>query len=84
MPVDLDDMTDFENADRGFIGTINPMVIKASDGRVVWDMDWGFLEGRCLYTVNPSLWRQARLTPSTVFTRWPTASIRFGDSRCPT
>jgi alkyl sulfatase BDS1-like metallo-beta-lactamase superfamily hydrolase len=62
MPVDLDDMTDFENADRGFIGTINPMVIKASDGRVVWDMDWGFLKGRCLYTVNPSLWRQARLT----------------------
>jgi alkyl sulfatase BDS1-like metallo-beta-lactamase superfamily hydrolase len=32
------------NADRGFIGALEPMVIKAADGRVVWDMDsWGFL-----------------------------------------
>ena len=39
------------------------MVIKAADGRVVWDMDsWGFLDGDCPDTVNPSLWRQAQLT----------------------
>jgi alkyl sulfatase BDS1-like metallo-beta-lactamase superfamily hydrolase len=39
------------------------MVIKAADGRVVWDMDsWGFLAGDCPDTANPSLWRQAQLT----------------------
>ena len=62
MPADFSDKTDFENADRGFIGTIDPMVIKARDGRVVWDMNWGFLDGDCPSTVNPSLWRQAKLT----------------------
>ena len=42
---DFGDRRDFVNADRGFIGTLEPMVIKAADGRVVWDMDsWGFLD----------------------------------------
>jgi alkyl sulfatase BDS1-like metallo-beta-lactamase superfamily hydrolase len=60
---DLSDHTDFSNADRGFIGTMEPMVIEAADGRAVWDMDsWGFLAADCPQTVNPSLWRQARLT----------------------
>jgi len=39
------------------------MVIKAADGRVVWEMDsWGFLRTSCPDTADPSLWRQARLT----------------------
>ena len=60
---DFSDRADFANSDRGFIGTLEPMVIKAADGRVVWDMDsWGFLDGDCPDTVNPSLWRQAQLT----------------------
>ena len=60
---DFSDRADFANSDRGFIGTLEPMVIKAADGRVVWDMDsWGFLDGACPDTVNPSLWRQAQLT----------------------
>ena len=60
---DFGDRADFANSDRGFIGTLEPMVIKAADGRVVWDMDsWGFLDGACPDTVNPSLWRQAQLT----------------------
>ena len=60
---DLSDRTDFANADRGFIGALEPMVIEAADGRVVWDMDsWGFLDADCPDTVNPSLWRQAQLT----------------------
>ena len=60
---DFSDRTDFANADRGFIGTLEPMVIKAADGRVVWDMDsWGFLDGDCPDAVNASLWRQAQLT----------------------
>ena len=62
MSADYEDQTDFENADRGFLGSIDPMVIKADDGRVVWDMEWGFVEGDCPSTVNPSLWRQAKLT----------------------
>jgi alkyl sulfatase BDS1-like metallo-beta-lactamase superfamily hydrolase len=60
---DFSDHTDFSNADRGFVGTVEPMVIETADGRAVWDMDsWGFLEGDCPPTVSPSLWRQARLT----------------------
>jgi alkyl sulfatase BDS1-like metallo-beta-lactamase superfamily hydrolase len=60
---DLSDRADFTNADRGFLGALEPMVIKAADGRVVWDMDsWGFLDADCPDTANPSLWRQAQLT----------------------
>ena len=60
---DFSDRRDFVNADRGFVGTLEPMVIKAADGRVVWDMDsWGFLDGDCPDTAHPSLWRQAQLT----------------------
>jgi alkyl sulfatase BDS1-like metallo-beta-lactamase superfamily hydrolase len=35
---DFGDRADFENADRDFITSLDPMVIKAADGRVVWDM----------------------------------------------
>ncbi|WP_244619337.1 MBL fold metallo-hydrolase, partial [Rhizobium sp. 18055] len=36
--------------------------IRAADGRVVWDFDsFGFVQGPAPDTVNPSLWRQARL-----------------------
>ncbi|MDA7419055.1 MBL fold metallo-hydrolase [Xenophilus arseniciresistens] len=36
--------------------------IKAADGRVVWDFgSFGFVQGTAPDTVNPSLWRQARL-----------------------
>jgi alkyl sulfatase BDS1-like metallo-beta-lactamase superfamily hydrolase len=60
---DFGDRADFANSDRGFIGTLEPMVIKTADGRVVWDMDsWGFLDGDCPDTAHPSLWRQAQLT----------------------
>lgn len=58
----FDDTTDFENADRGFLGTLSPGVVKAADGRVVWDNDaYGFLKDECPDTAHPSLWRQARL-----------------------
>jgi linear primary-alkylsulfatase len=37
-------------------------VIRATDGRVVWDAEaYGFLDAECPPTVNPSLWRQSRL-----------------------
>jgi alkyl sulfatase BDS1-like metallo-beta-lactamase superfamily hydrolase len=58
---DFADVQDFADADRGFIATLDPMLVKADDGRVVWDMAWDFLEEECPDTAHPSLWRQARL-----------------------
>ncbi len=53
---------DFELASRGLIAKLPSTVIRAADGRVVWDMDqYGFLDGDAPATVNPSLWRQAQL-----------------------
>ena len=58
----LDDTTDFDNADRGFIAALSPCVIKAADGRVVWDNDaYSFLGGPAPTSVHPSLWRQSTL-----------------------
>jgi alkyl sulfatase BDS1-like metallo-beta-lactamase superfamily hydrolase len=62
MPADLDDRVDFDDADRGFIASIDPMVVKATDGRVIFEMDsWAFLSGECPETAHPNLWRQGRL-----------------------
>jgi alkyl sulfatase BDS1-like metallo-beta-lactamase superfamily hydrolase len=59
------DRRDFEEADRGFIaGLPNDGVIKADDGRVVWDLTrFNFIkQGEpAPDTVNPSLWRQSQL-----------------------
>ncbi|WP_322857352.1 alkyl/aryl-sulfatase [Mycobacterium shigaense] len=56
------DTTDFDNADRGFIAALSPCVIKAADGRVVWDNDsYSFLDGQAPTSVHPSLWRQSIL-----------------------
>jgi alkyl sulfatase BDS1-like metallo-beta-lactamase superfamily hydrolase len=58
----FDDTQDLEDADRGFLGALEPSVIHAADGRVVWDADaYGFLAGDAPPTVNPSLWRQSQL-----------------------
>jgi alkyl sulfatase BDS1-like metallo-beta-lactamase superfamily hydrolase len=56
------DGTDFANADRGFIAALSPCVIRAADGRVVWDNDaYSFLGGTAPTSVHPSLWRQSTL-----------------------
>lgn len=58
----FDDTADFDDADRGFIAGLDPCVIKAADGRVVWDNDtYAFLDGDAPASVHPSLWRQSRL-----------------------
>ena len=58
----LDDQTDFENAKRGLIAQFPDGGIRAEDGRIIWDMgEFAFLDGPCPDTVNPSLWRLARL-----------------------
>ena len=58
----LSDTADFADADRGFLGALEPGVVKAADGRVVWDNDsYAFLAGDAPTSVNPSLWRQSAL-----------------------
>ncbi|MGV0835795.1 alkyl/aryl-sulfatase [Mycolicibacterium thermoresistibile] len=58
----FDDTTDFADADRGFIAALEPGVVTASDGRVIWDNDaYTFLDGEAPTTVHPSLWRQSQL-----------------------
>jgi alkyl sulfatase BDS1-like metallo-beta-lactamase superfamily hydrolase len=57
------DTRDFEDAQRGLIAALPDLEIKNAQGRVVWSLrDYGFLgEETAPPTVNPSLWRQARL-----------------------
>ena len=61
-PPSFDDQTDFDNAERGFVAALTPGVIKAADGRVVWNSDaYAFLDRPGPDTANPSLWRQGQL-----------------------
>ncbi|MFE1952902.1 alkyl/aryl-sulfatase [Streptomyces sp. NPDC059524] len=57
------DPSDFADADRGFVGTLSPAVIKDAAGKVVWDADaYDFLEAeKAPVTADASLWRQSRL-----------------------
>jgi alkyl sulfatase BDS1-like metallo-beta-lactamase superfamily hydrolase len=58
----FDDTADFESATRGFLGALEPPIVRDSAGRVVWDMQsYAFLEEEAPPTVNPSLWRQSQL-----------------------
>ena len=61
--LDWKDQRDFEAAHRGFIAALDPPVIQNDDGRRAWDLEeYGFLADETAPpTVNPSLWRQARL-----------------------
>ena len=56
------DTADFVDADRGFLGALEPGVVTDATGRVVWDNDaYAFLAGECPDTAHPSLWRQGQL-----------------------
>jgi alkyl sulfatase BDS1-like metallo-beta-lactamase superfamily hydrolase len=57
------DTADFDDASRGFLGTLENAKITNAQGRVVWSLEpYGFLsEEKAPPTVNPSLWRQSRL-----------------------
>ncbi|WP_327147262.1 alkyl/aryl-sulfatase [Nocardia sp. NBC_01329] len=60
--LDFDDTADFGNATRGFMAELDPPVVTAGDGRVVYDIGaYEFLDGDCPDTANPSLWRQGQL-----------------------
>ncbi len=59
----LDAPSDMEDATRGLLAQIEADSIIASDGTVVWDIaGMSFLEGESPDTVNPSLWRQSKMT----------------------
>jgi alkyl sulfatase BDS1-like metallo-beta-lactamase superfamily hydrolase len=57
------DTADFDDAAHGFLGTIDNAKITSPQGRVVWSLEpYGFMsDATAPATVNPSLWRQARL-----------------------
>ena len=61
--LDFTDTASFENAQRGFIATIDPIKIAHNEAdRLVFDLSsTEFLEHQAPDTVNPSLWRQAQL-----------------------
>jgi len=59
MPVDE---ADFEQARKGLIATPETLRVLATSGDLAWDQSaYEFVEGEAPPTVNPSLWRQARL-----------------------
>ena len=59
----LDSQADFEDAQRGLLAQIDADAIHDADGNVVWPIKASdFIAGESPDTVNPSLWRQAKLT----------------------
>ena len=64
-PLNYSDTSDFDRAARGLTATTNSLVLKSmtGNGTTVWDMDrFAFIASETAPdTVNPSLWRQARL-----------------------
>lgn len=60
--LDFDDTRDFDDARRGFIGTLEDAHIEADAGGVAWTMrQHAFVQGDAPDTVNPSLWRLSKL-----------------------
>ena len=57
-----DNLQDFEDARRGLIASEPELKICGEAGNTVWDQDaYRFIEGEAPASVNPSLWRQAKL-----------------------
>lgn len=58
----FNDQRDFADATRGLIATLPDPLVKAADGKLVWDANrYDFITGDAPATVNPSLWRQEKL-----------------------
>lgn len=59
----FNDKADFDDANRGFIATVPDGIIPGPGGKPAWDNNqYDFLKNeQAPPTVNPSLWRQARL-----------------------
>ena len=60
--LDFSNRQDFENASRGLVAADPDLRVLAGDGSVVWNLPANaFIDGEAPSSVNPSLWRQARL-----------------------
>jgi linear primary-alkylsulfatase len=61
--LDWEDKLDWEDTQRGLIARLDEPIIRETGGQAVWDLkQYSFLENEdAPPTVNPSLWRQARL-----------------------
>jgi alkyl sulfatase BDS1-like metallo-beta-lactamase superfamily hydrolase len=60
--LDLDNQQDFEDARRGMIAEAPNKAVTTDTGVQIWDAGaYDFIEGEAPDTVNPSLWRQAKL-----------------------
>jgi alkyl sulfatase BDS1-like metallo-beta-lactamase superfamily hydrolase len=59
----FDDVADFETAKRGLIAAIPDGIVRTASGTVLWNLgEYAFIDGELApSTVNPSLWRMARL-----------------------
>jgi alkyl sulfatase BDS1-like metallo-beta-lactamase superfamily hydrolase len=61
----LNDKQDFDDATRGRLAGLSEPLVKAADGRIVWDTQrYDFVKGAAPPTVNPSLWREQTLNTS--------------------
>ncbi|MGJ7509744.1 alkyl/aryl-sulfatase [Variovorax sp. GT1P44] len=61
----MNDKQDMEDATRGKLAELKDPLIKAADGRMVWNTQrYDFLKGDAPATVNPSLWREQKLNTS--------------------
>jgi alkyl sulfatase BDS1-like metallo-beta-lactamase superfamily hydrolase len=59
----MSDRQDFEDARRGFLGSLEDPSIRDAAGREVWNLEaYAFLDAECPPTAHPSLWRQGQLT----------------------
>ena len=58
----LEDQADFDAVNKGFVAKDDPLVVKTKEGRVIWNAPaYAFVDGAAPASVNPSLWRQAKL-----------------------
>ncbi len=64
----MNDKQDFDDATRGKLSELKDPLVKAADGRMVWDTKrYDFIKGDAPATVNPSLWRQQKLNTAAGF-----------------
>lgn len=60
--LDLTDPADFADVERGWIASLETDAIRTAEGEIVWRVNaFDFVAGEAPDTVNPSLWRQAKL-----------------------
>ncbi len=56
------DTTDFADARRGFIATLDDGIVRSKSGNtIVNQKDFAFIKGKAPASVNPALWRHAQL-----------------------